>query len=39
VGRDDAYHGPHAQLQVNGTYKENKTDAVIQMLETSGAIT
>lgn len=39
VGRDDAYHGPNAQLQVNGTYKENKTDAVIQMLETSGAIT
>ena len=26
LGRDDQYHGPNAQLQANGTYKEDQTD-------------
>ena len=38
-GRDEQYHGPNAKLQVNGTYKEDKTDTLIQMLESNGAIT
>jgi hypothetical protein len=38
-GRDEQYHGPNAKLQANGTYKEDKTDTLIQMLESNGAIT
>lgn len=39
LGTDDQYHGPNAQRLANGTYKENRTDTLLQMLESNGAIT
>jgi hypothetical protein len=39
IGKDDQYHGPNAKQKSDGTYTEDKTDMLIQMLETNGAIT
>jgi len=39
LGKDDQYHGPNAKQKANGTYTEDKTDTLIQMLESNGAIT
>jgi hypothetical protein len=38
LGKDDKYHGPNAKQKSDGTYTEDKTDTMIQMLESSGAI-
>jgi|SRR5882724_6421103 len=38
LGRDQAYHGPNAKLQANGTYKADSTDAALQFLESNGSI-
>ena len=39
LGVDQVYHGPNATRQRDGTYKENYTDSMLQLLESSGAIT
>ena len=38
LGRDGNYHGPNAKQKSDGTYVEDKTDAMLQLLESSGAI-
>ena len=38
MGRDQQYHGPNAKLQANGTYKEDQTDAMLQQMESLGAV-
>ncbi len=37
--RRPAIHGPNATRQRDGTYKEDQTDSLLQLLESSGAIT
>jgi hypothetical protein len=39
LGRDQQYHGPNAKQKADGTYKDDQTDGLLQMLESNGAIT
>jgi hypothetical protein len=38
LGTDQQYHGPNVTRKADGTYKEDSTDAALQFLENSGAI-